>query len=77
MNTAELAERVGGRGRATTDTDLVSTLLARELDDGLEEAALRVLPTLRGAFSFVLMDERTVYARARPARHPAAGARRA
>ena len=62
VNTAELAERVGGRGRATTDTDLVSTLLARELDDGLEEAALRVLPTLRGAFSFVLMDERTVYA---------------
>src|SRR5262249_1862555 len=62
VNTAELAERVGGRGRATTDTDLVSTLLARELDAGLEEAALRVLPTLRGAFSFVLMDERTVYA---------------
>ena len=62
VNTAELAERVGARGRATTDTDLVSTLLARELEHGLEEAALRVLPTLRGAFSFVLMDERTVYA---------------
>ena len=29
---------------------------------GLEEAALRVLPTLRGAFCFVMMDERSVYA---------------
>jgi amidophosphoribosyltransferase len=27
----------------------------------LETAALRVLPTLRGAFSFVMMDERTLY----------------
>jgi len=62
VNTAELAERVGNRGRATSDTDLVSTLLARELEHGLEEAALGVLPTLRGAFSFVLLDERTVYA---------------
>ena len=62
VNTAELAERVGTRGNATTDTDLVSTLLARELDGGLEEACLKVLPGLRGAFSFVLLDERTVYA---------------
>jgi amidophosphoribosyltransferase len=27
-----------------------------------DEAALRVLPTLRGAFSFVMMDERSVFA---------------
>jgi amidophosphoribosyltransferase len=40
----------------------VATLLAREMSGAdLETAALRVLPTLRGAFSFVLMDERTVY----------------
>jgi amidophosphoribosyltransferase len=64
VNTAELAERVGGGpGRATTDSDLVATLLARRLEDGgLHEAALDVLPTLRGAFCFVLMDERSVYA---------------
>ncbi|MGH2675497.1 MAG: amidophosphoribosyltransferase [Actinomycetota bacterium] len=60
VNTGELAVRVGRRGPATTDSDLVSTLLANEGTD-LETAALRVLPTLRGAFSFVLMDERTVY----------------
>jgi amidophosphoribosyltransferase len=62
VNTAELAEEVGRRGPATTDSDLVATLLARHLDDGLEAAALRVLPRLSGAFCFVMMDERTVFA---------------
>ncbi|HEV2906222.1 MAG TPA: amidophosphoribosyltransferase [Actinomycetota bacterium] len=61
VNTEELAERVGVRGRATTDTDLVTTLLSRN-KDGLEAAALEVFPTLEGAFCFVMMDERTVYA---------------
>src|SRR5205814_4787180 len=62
VNSAGLAARVESRCSSSDDSDLVSTLVARELEDGLEEAALRVLPTLRGAFSFVLMDERTVYA---------------
>ena len=65
VNTRELAERVGAGGDsgATTDSDLVATLLARELAAAgdLEGAALRVLPTLQGAFSFVLMDEGTLY----------------
>ncbi|HZA27566.1 MAG TPA: amidophosphoribosyltransferase [Actinomycetota bacterium] len=61
VNTEELAELVGVRGRATTDTDLVTTLLSRN-KDGLEAAALEVFPTLKGAFCFVMMDERTVYA---------------
>jgi amidophosphoribosyltransferase len=60
VNTEELLDRVGRRGPATTDSDLVATLLSRESSD-LEAAALEVLPTLHGAFSFVLMDERTVY----------------
>jgi amidophosphoribosyltransferase len=60
VNTSDLAERVARRGPATTDSDLVATLLAAERTD-LETAALRVLPTLRGAFSFVFMDEHTVY----------------
>jgi amidophosphoribosyltransferase len=60
VNTGELAGRVGRRGPATTDSDLVASLLSREGPD-LETAALRVLPALRGAFSFVFMDERTVY----------------
>ena len=60
VNTSELAGRVGRRGPATTDSDLVASLLSREGPD-LETAALRVLPALRGAFSFVFMGERTVY----------------
>jgi amidophosphoribosyltransferase len=60
VNTGELAARVDRRGPATTDSDLVAALLAGEGTD-LETAALRVLPTLKGAFSFVLMDERTVF----------------
>src|SRR5690606_39226762 len=37
-------------------------LLAAYPDLSVEEAALRVLPTLRGAFSFVFLDESTLYA---------------
>jgi amidophosphoribosyltransferase len=64
VNTGELAERAGKRRGATTDTDVVTTLLSGEMAGGasFDEAALRVLPTLRGAFSFVMMDERSVYA---------------
>jgi amidophosphoribosyltransferase len=72
VNTGELAALAGARGRSTTDTDVVSSLLAQRLGSegaapgaepgGLEAAALQVLPLLKGAFSFVMIDERTVYA---------------
>ncbi len=62
VNTAELAEEAGRRGGATTDSDIVATMLAAHIEDGLEEAAMAVLPRLAGAFSFVFMDERTVFA---------------
>jgi amidophosphoribosyltransferase len=64
VNTAELAAEAGVRGAATTDTDLVTTMITDEVAEagGLEEAALRVLPKLEGAFCFVFMDERSVYA---------------
>lgn len=62
VNTAQLAREYGRRGGATTDSDLVAGMLADRLDRGLEEAALRVLPLLAGAFSLVMMDERTLYA---------------
>jgi amidophosphoribosyltransferase len=62
VNTADLAARVGSRGPATTDSDLVATLLAAGMaGSDLESAALQVLPSLQGAFSFVMMDEGTVY----------------
>jgi amidophosphoribosyltransferase len=71
VNTAELARQVADRqlstppvgdAAATSDTALVTTLLAARPDLSVEAAALEVLPTLRGAFSFVFMDETTLYA---------------
>jgi amidophosphoribosyltransferase len=65
VNTAELAKQVAELGivdDATSDTALVTNLLAAQPDLSMEAAALGVLPTLRGAFSFVFMDEETLYA---------------
>jgi amidophosphoribosyltransferase len=50
-----------GRGN-TTDTAIITGLLTADEDVPLEEAALRVLPLLRGAFSLVFCDESTLYA---------------
>ena len=47
---------------STTDTEIVTALLASYPDMPLEHAALQVLPRLRGAFSLVFMDESTLYA---------------
>jgi len=46
----------------TSDTGMVTALLASRPDLSVEAAAMEVLPTLRGAFSFVFMDESTLYA---------------
>jgi len=62
VNTPKLADAVGRGSRATTDSDLVASLLADQVEAGLEEAAMRVLPRLEGAYSFLFMDERTMYA---------------
>ncbi|NYD38083.1 amidophosphoribosyltransferase [Actinomycetospora corticicola] len=69
VNTAELVARradpMPSRGRvtATTDSDVVTGLLAESAADlGVEEAALRLLPDLRGAFSLAFCDETTLYA---------------
>jgi amidophosphoribosyltransferase len=62
VNTAELAERSGRAAAATTDSDIVAGILAGRLEAGLWDASLAVLPDLRGAFCFVMMDERSVYA---------------
>ena len=46
----------------TTDTALVTSLLAEHPHDSLEEAAIELLPTLKGAFCLTFMDETTLYA---------------
>lgn len=65
VNTRDLGARVAKRGvAASTDSDIVTTMIANEMAalGGLEEAAMRVLPSLEGAYCFVMMDERSVYA---------------
>src|ERR687888_28376 len=62
VNTRQLAEEEGWRSKATTDSDLVASMLARYGKGDLEQACIEVLPRLQGAFSFVMMNERTVFA---------------
>jgi amidophosphoribosyltransferase len=78
VNTAELslmANRLSGRAgksKSTTDSDIVTRLLAEAATDvGIEAAALKLFPTLSGAFNFVFCDEHTLYAaRDRHGVHP-------
>jgi amidophosphoribosyltransferase len=68
VNTAELRDKaaelgVATRNGATTDSDLLSGLLAAAAADiGIEQAALQLLPTVRGAYCLVFSDESTLYA---------------
>ncbi len=59
---AEQGESVGRGEGATSDTSVMASLLGSYPDRSVEEAALEVLPLLRGAFSLVFMDENTLYA---------------
>ncbi|MGI8612944.1 MAG: amidophosphoribosyltransferase, partial [Nocardioidaceae bacterium] len=56
----ELGKRLHDYG--TTDSGVMTALLASYPDRSLEDAALDVLPKLRGAFSIVFMDAVTMYA---------------
>ena len=69
-NTGDLAESVhklepdapkNSRG-ATTDTEIMTALIALQDENNVEASALAVLPILEGAFSLVFMDEKTLYA---------------
>ena len=68
-NTGDLAETLANieganadAMRATTDTEIMTALIAAQEGKNFESSALAVLPTLKGAFSLVFMDEHTLYA---------------
>lgn len=73
-NTAQLLSRLRSRLgesgelpinaglHATTDTEVISGLLATHPDLPMEQAALEELPHVRGAFSLVFIDDETLYA---------------
>jgi amidophosphoribosyltransferase len=63
INTRELLDQLeGGRARlpASTDTELLTALLADEPAADTVEALCHVLPRVRGAYSLVVLDERRV-----------------
>ena len=57
-----LGQLEGGRARlpASTDTELLTALLADEPAADTVDALLKVLPRVRGAYSLVVLDERRV-----------------
>jgi amidophosphoribosyltransferase len=60
VNTRELLTQLeGGRARlaATTDTELLTTLLADEPAADTVEALLQLLPRVRGAFTLLVLDK--------------------
>jgi amidophosphoribosyltransferase len=63
VNTRELLGRLpGGRTRlvGSSDTDLLTALLAAEPGGDLVDALARLLPTVTGAYSLLVMDEQRV-----------------
>jgi len=63
VNTRELLVRLsGGRGRlpASTDTELLTALLADDPSADLVDSLRAVLPHVRGAYSLVVLEERRV-----------------
>src|SRR5450755_937918 len=63
VNTRDLLLQLrGGRSRlsASTDTELLTALIADEPAADTVDALLRVLPRVRGAFSLVILDEKHV-----------------
>ncbi|SNQ45592.1 glutamine phosphoribosylpyrophosphate amidotransferase [Frankia canadensis] len=64
-NIVQLARELGAgrdRLRATTDSDLITAMLADHPGPTLVDAAMAVLPRLAGAFSLVFSDASTLYA---------------
>ncbi len=73
INTAELAEMAAAEisgsegtsrvpGAATNDTSVVTALLAHHPGQTVEERAAELLPRVQGAYSFIWMNEDTLYA---------------
>jgi amidophosphoribosyltransferase len=63
VNTRQLLDQLqGGRARlpASTDTELLTALLADEPAADTVDALMRVLPRVHGAYSLVVLDERRV-----------------
>lgn len=61
VNTVELSRDVPGGDNCTSDSELLAAMLAAHPSRSLEDALVATSERIRGAFSLVVMDERTVY----------------
>jgi amidophosphoribosyltransferase len=57
-----MAKRLDLKGGKCTDTAIVTALLGGDGHESLEDTAVELFTHVRGAFSFVFMDEHTLYA---------------
>ncbi|MCT9934095.1 amidophosphoribosyltransferase [Planotetraspora sp. A-T 1434] len=63
INTTELSDRLApGTIKATTDTEVLTALLAQDGSRPVEDAAAELLPEVKGAYSLVWMNETTLFA---------------
>jgi amidophosphoribosyltransferase len=63
INTPQLAARLApGSIKATPDTEVLTNLLAQDHERSVEDAAVELLPQVKGAYCLVFMDENTLYA---------------
>jgi amidophosphoribosyltransferase len=65
VNTLELARGLDNGEtqprQVTTDSDLIAEMIVRSGKPSVEEGILATLPKLQGAFTLVMMDEKTVF----------------
>ncbi|MFD0730729.1 amidophosphoribosyltransferase [Planotetraspora mira] len=63
INTAELSARLpAGTIKATTDTEVLTALLAQDGSRPVEDVAAELFPEVKGAYSLVWMNETTLFA---------------
>ncbi len=62
-NTKELSDMLPTGEKCTSDSDLLSTLLSQALEETgfTDDALAHIAPRVDGAFSLVVMDEKTIY----------------
>ncbi len=54
--------KANAKHSASSDTDILTSMLAGYPDLTIEQAAAKVLPKVKGAYSLIFMDENTLYA---------------
>ncbi|HEY8339025.1 MAG TPA: amidophosphoribosyltransferase [Egibacteraceae bacterium] len=62
VNTTALAREIGpDADKCTTDSELLTTALARDADVSLEQALVDTCARLQGGYALVVMDDSTIY----------------